>query len=134
LQVGKAGLPPLFLHQLKMIKSFLFVAVSTLMVAGCTADETVSKSKPNISNTASEIPHSASEISIATSDSDGPININTATSEELQRLPHIGASMARKIIEHREKHGLFKRPEQLMMISGISDVRFRRIRHLIRVK
>ena len=39
-----------------------------------------------------------------------------------------------KIVEHREKHGLFKRPEHLMRIQGISDVRFRRIRHLIRVE
>lgn len=42
--------------------------------------------------------------------------------------------MAQKIIEHREKQGPFRRPEELMLIRGISDIRFRRIRHLIRVK
>jgi competence ComEA-like helix-hairpin-helix protein len=62
------------------------------------------------------------------------ININTASRDELQHLPHIGATTAQKIIEHRETYGPFKRPEELMQIQGMSDVRFRRIRHLIRVK
>lgn len=62
------------------------------------------------------------------------ININTASFEDLQRIPHVGASMAEKIIEHREKYGPFKRPEHLMLIQGMSDIRFRRIQHLIRVE
>jgi|SRR5215204_1750085 len=62
------------------------------------------------------------------------ININTASMEELQRLPHVGQSMAERIIEHREKYGPFERPEHLMLLQGMSDVRFRRIRHLIRVE
>ncbi len=62
------------------------------------------------------------------------ININTANFDELQRIPHVGASMAEKIIEHRENQGPFKRPEDLMLIQGISDARYRRIRHLIRVE
>jgi len=60
------------------------------------------------------------------------LNINTATEDELAKLPHIGASVARKIVEHRERHGPFRRPEHLMLIDGISDSRFRRIRGLIR--
>ena len=62
------------------------------------------------------------------------ININTAGLDELRRIPHVGTSIAEKIIEHREKHGPFKRPEDLMLIQGINDVRYRRIRHLIRVE
>jgi competence protein ComEA len=62
------------------------------------------------------------------------ININIASVEELHRIPHVGESMAQKIIEHREKYGPFRRPEHLMLIQGMSDVRFRRIRHLIRVE
>ena len=63
-----------------------------------------------------------------------PVNINTASAEDLQTLPHVGAAMARKIIDHRVNRGPFKRPEELMLIDGISDTRFRRIRHLIRVE
>ena len=62
------------------------------------------------------------------------VDINTASVEELQRIPHVGESMAEKIVEHREKFGPFRRPEELMLITGISDARFRRIRHLIRVE
>lgn len=62
------------------------------------------------------------------------ININAATRDELARIPYIGESTAALIIEFRESHGPFKRPEQLMQIRGVSDERFRRIRHLIRTE
>ena len=62
------------------------------------------------------------------------INVNIATREELARIPYIGDSTAALIVEFRETHGPFKRPEQLMQIRGVSDKRFRRIRHLIRTE
>ena len=61
------------------------------------------------------------------------ININTANKDELQRIPYIGAHLAEEIIEHREKHGPFRRAEHLVLLHGISDRRFREIRHLVRV-
>jgi len=61
------------------------------------------------------------------------LNINTASAEELEKIPHIGEKFALKIVEHRSRHGRFRRPEHLMLIPGISDKRFREIRHLIRV-
>jgi len=62
------------------------------------------------------------------------ININTASAEELEKLPHIGTKTARAIVEHREKFGKFRKPEYLMFIQAISDKRFREIRSLIRVE
>ena len=62
------------------------------------------------------------------------VNINTASPEELQKVPHIGGSIAKKIIAHRETHGPFRRVEHLMLIQGISDKRFRKIRPLVRVE
>lgn len=61
------------------------------------------------------------------------ININTASAADLQRIPHVGEKTALRIIEHREQYGPFRRPEHLMMIPGISDSRFRKIQHLVRV-
>lgn len=61
------------------------------------------------------------------------ININTASAADLEKLPFVGAQLAEQIIEHRTKHGRFRKPEHLMLIDGISDKRFRLIRHLIRV-
>lgn len=62
------------------------------------------------------------------------ININTASVEELQRIPNVGESTARRIVEYREQYGPFSRTEDLMQIRGISDERFRQIRHLIRAE
>ncbi|MDI1241576.1 MAG: helix-hairpin-helix domain-containing protein [bacterium] len=62
------------------------------------------------------------------------ININTATLDELQRIPYVGEKVAERIVEHREINGPFRRVEHLMLIQGISDKRFRKIRPLVRVE
>ena len=62
------------------------------------------------------------------------ININTASREELEKLPNIGAKTAEKIIEHRNRFGNFRRVEHLMLIEGISDKKFRGIRNMIKVE
>jgi competence protein ComEA len=62
------------------------------------------------------------------------ININTASARELEKLPGIGKGLATRIVEHREKYGLFRRPEHLIMVRGISDRRFRTLRDLITVE
>lgn len=61
------------------------------------------------------------------------ININTASVEELQRLPGVGPALASRIIEHRRRHGLFKRPQDIIIVRGMSAKFYRRIAHLIRV-
>jgi competence ComEA-like helix-hairpin-helix protein len=48
------------------------------------------------------------------------IKINIATPEELQTLHDIGAKMAQRIIEHRDKHDYFRGPEDLAQVQGIS--------------
>lgn len=60
-----------------------------------------------------------------------PINLNTATSEQLQELPGIGQATAKKIIEMRQKSGPFRRVEDLLAIRGISDKRLAKIRPYI---
>ncbi|MGH9943991.1 MAG: ComEA family DNA-binding protein [Pyrinomonadaceae bacterium] len=52
------------------------------------------------------------------------ININTAAREELEKLPGVGAGLAARIVEHRERYGPFRRAEHLMMVRGISERRF----------
>jgi competence protein ComEA len=60
-----------------------------------------------------------------------PISINRATREELERLPGIGPILAARIIAQRERYGPFRRVEHLMMVRGISERRFRELRHFI---
>ena len=66
--------------------------------------------------------------------SDSAIDINTASIEELEKLPQIGAKRARKIVEHRAEFGKFRKPEHLMLVRGISDRRFRELKNLIKVE
>jgi competence protein ComEA len=63
-----------------------------------------------------------------------PININTASANELETLPGIGAALAARIIDHREKYGPFRKPEHLIIVRGISDKRFRALRDFITVE
>ena len=49
----------------------------------------------------------------------GPVNINTATTKELQTLPNIGKKRAEKIINDRTENGLFRSVDDLQRIKGI---------------
>jgi competence ComEA-like helix-hairpin-helix protein len=57
-----------------------------------------------------------------------PVNINTATSEELQRVPGIGPSTAEKILQMRKSYGPFKSVDDLLAIRGLGPKRFEKIR------
>jgi competence protein ComEA len=48
-----------------------------------------------------------------------PVDINTASIEELDTLPGIGPKTAWAIIEYRETHGKFTSPEDLLQVHGI---------------
>lgn len=61
------------------------------------------------------------------------ININTATLEELKKLPRIGDALAKRIIEYRNKNGPFKRIEDLKNVSGIGDKMFENIKDMISI-
>lgn len=65
--------------------------------------------------------------------SDGRVNINTATSEELQTLSGIGPVTAGNIVRHREARGRFESIDEIMNVSGIGPATFENIRDNIRV-
>lgn len=66
--------------------------------------------------------------------SESAVNINTANAYELEKLPRIGSETAQKIIEHREKYGAFRRTEELILVRGMSDKKFREIKNLVKVE
>ena len=47
-----------------------------------------------------------------------------ATAEELDTLPGIGESLARRIIAYREANGPFGSIEEIMEVSGIGEAKF----------
>ena len=56
-----------------------------------------------------------------------PMNLNTATLEQLEELPGIGPVTAKSIIDFRTKSGLFKRTEDLLAVPRISKKRFQKL-------
>lgn len=62
------------------------------------------------------------------------ININTATIEELDKLPGVGEATANKIVNHRDESGEFKSIEEIKNVNGIGDKKFEQIKSLICIK
>ena len=61
------------------------------------------------------------------------VNVNTATSEELEALPGIGPVLARQIIDYRTAHGPFPTVDALDDVSGIGPTTLEEIRPLVTV-
>ncbi len=65
------------------------------------------------------------------STSQGAININIATQQEIETLPGIGETKAAAIITYRQEHGPFLKPEDLLNVPGIGPSTLLSIKNLI---
>lgn len=63
----------------------------------------------------------------------GPLDLNTATVEQLESLPGIGPTTARAIVDHRARRGRFRSVEQLLDIRGIGPSKLAALRSKVRV-
>ncbi len=61
------------------------------------------------------------------------VNINTATIKELDSLPGIGPTMAKRIDEYRQSKGAFTSIEDIKHVKGISDGVFKKLRDKITI-
>ena len=62
-----------------------------------------------------------------------PVNLNTATVDQLATIPGVGPRMAERIIDYRQKNGGFKKVEDLMNVSGVGEKSFLKMKPLITV-
>lgn len=63
----------------------------------------------------------------------GPVNINTASKDELRSLPGIGETLAERIIAYREESGAFTSTDEIMNVSGIGETKFAAIMDMITI-
>jgi competence protein ComEA len=61
------------------------------------------------------------------------ININQASVEELDKLPGIGPSLAKEIMDHRTKNGPFKKIEDINDVKGIGDALYAKLKDQITI-
>jgi len=62
-----------------------------------------------------------------------PVNLNTATAEELQQVPGIGPATAEKILQARKSYGKFKSVSDLEAIRGIGPKKLEKMRKYLTV-
>ncbi|RII97450.1 helix-hairpin-helix domain-containing protein, partial [Clavibacter michiganensis subsp. insidiosus] len=62
-----------------------------------------------------------------------PVDLNTATAEQLETLPRVGPSLAARIIAWRSAHGRFARVADLGRVPGIGDRTLASLTPLVRV-
>jgi competence protein ComEA len=63
----------------------------------------------------------------------GPVDLNTATLDQLEELPGVGPVLAQRILDYRLKQGRFTSVDELRSVSGIGDQRFAELKDLVRV-
>jgi competence protein ComEA len=71
------------------------------------------------------------EISVQSDQSQSTISLNSATLNQLDQLPGIGATLAQRIIDWREQNGGFSRISDLRKVSGIGPKLYESIKTLV---
>ncbi len=62
-----------------------------------------------------------------------PVDLNTATAEQLDTLPGVGPATAAAIIDYRQRHGPFRSIGDLAQVRGIGEAKLAQLRDLVRV-
>jgi competence protein ComEA len=83
--------------------------------------------------TAAAAPGGAADTGAAGPSPSTPLNLNTATAEQLDQLDGVGPETARKIVAYRQEKGGFRSVEELDQVPGIGPQRLAALRDLVRV-
>lgn len=64
----------------------------------------------------------------------GPVDLNTATAEQLEALPGVGPATAEAILAYRKEKGRFRSVDELLEVRGIGEAKLAAIRPKVRVR
>jgi competence protein ComEA len=70
----------------------------------------------------------ASAASPATASKEAPVDVNSASEQQLMSVPGIGASLAKRIVDFRDKNGKFANVDDLMKVQGIGEKSIEKLR------
>jgi len=62
------------------------------------------------------------------------IDVNTANVAELERLPGVGPTLAKRIVDYRSAHGRFQSPDDLQQVQGIGPKTYETLREYATVE
>ena len=115
----------------RLLPLFALTFASVVFVAGLLLQKTVFYTPLQIPLT--QVQLSTADVSVTNnaSASDELVNINTATSEQLQTLPGIGPNLAEKIVAYRRANGPFRSVAELINVSGIGENKLNAIWNLV---
>lgn len=74
---------------------------------------------------------SQSAVQSADISADNPLNLNSASKEDLMQLKGVGASLAQRILDYRSMRGSFHSKEELLMIAGIGEKMYAHLENII---
>ena len=119
-------------------KAFIFLVVLILVGSGFWGVRrfapAVFLGKPDfIAVPNEERPHSQTTETLASSKPE-LLNINTASTKELQTLPNIGPQMAQRIVDYRKQHGTFASVDALQNVKGIGAKTLEKLRPFVDAK
>lgn len=63
----------------------------------------------------------------------GPVDLNTATAEQLEALPGVGPATSKAILAYRSSHGRFRSVTELLEVPGIGPAKLEALRPLVKV-
>ncbi|MBI2057729.1 MAG: helix-hairpin-helix domain-containing protein [Candidatus Yanofskybacteria bacterium] len=72
-------------------------------------------------------------IPTVTPEQSAKININTASSQELEKITGVGPVIAQRIIDYRNKNGPFQKIEDIKNVNGIGDLKFEKMKDEITI-
>jgi competence ComEA-like helix-hairpin-helix protein len=111
-----------------MTRSRLFALLilgAALLVSCCATETETRKSAQQQVARAPESPASPAQPCL---------DLNKATAEELTRLPGVGEVIARRIVDYRKQHGPLRRPQEIIIVEGFGERKYRAIAELVCVE